>query len=135
MIKTVLENGGIFLMPNDPSPFIGYPSALGIEIPDEYQGDAEYAAEQISAKLADMGMTGRAGNWEIALQVLNLKAGAAYAVHYINGDTNGELFDYDVFVETMREVAGPDVSVNCGTDNTGATLENYMMILGGFITY
>lgn len=135
MIKTVLENGGIFLMPNDPSPFIGYPSALGIEIPDEYQGDADYAAEQISAKLAEMGMTGRAGNWAISLQVLNLKAGAAYAVHYINGDTNGELFDYDVFVQTMQEVVGPEVSINQGVDNTGATLENYMMILGAFMTY
>lgn len=135
MIKTVLENGGMFLMPNDPSPFIGYPSALGLEIPDEYQGDAEYAAEQISKKLAEMGMTGRAGNWAISLQVLNLKAGAAYAVHYINGDTNGELFDYDMFVQTMTEVAGEGVSVNRGKDNSGTILDNYMMILADYMTY
>ena len=82
-----------------------------------------------------MGITGRSGNWAISLQVLNLKAGAAYAVHYINGDTNGELFDYDVFVQTMQEVVGPEVSINQGVDNTGATLENYMMILGAFMTY
>lgn len=135
MIKTVLENGGIFLMPNDPSPFIGYPSALGLEIPDEYQGDAVYAAELISKKLAEMGMTGRAGNWEISLQVLNLKAGVAYAIHYINGDTNGALFDYDMFVQTMTEVAGEGVSVNRGKDNSGTTLDNYMMILADYMTY
>lgn len=135
MIKTVLENGGIFLMPNDPSPFIGYPSALGIEIPEEHQGDATYAAEQISAKLAAMGMTGRAGNWAISLQVLNLKAGAAYAVHYINGDTNGQLFDYDMFVQTMTEVAGSNVSVNRGVDSAGNPLDNYMRILADFMAY
>lgn len=135
MIKTVLENGGIFLMPNDPSPFIGYPSALGIEIAEEYQGDAEYMAEQISAKLADMGMTGRAGNWGVSLQMLNLQAGAAYAVKYIAGETNGELFDYDVFVETMKEVAGEGVSVNVGMDGAGNELSNYMMIVAEFITY
>lgn len=135
MIKTVLENGGIFLMPNDPSPFIGYPSALGLEIPEEYQGDAMYASELISEKLAEMGMTGRAGNWEISLQVLNLKAGAAYAVHYINGDTNGALFDYDMFVQTMKEVAGEGVSINRGKDSGGTTLDNYMMILADYMTY
>ena len=80
-------------------------------------------------------MTGRAGNWAISLQVLNLKAGAAYAVHYINGDTNGELFDYDMFVQTMTEVAGEGVSVNRGKDNSGTILDNYMMILADYMTY
>lgn len=136
MIKTVLEEGGIFLMPNDPSPFIGYPSALGIEVPEEYQGDFEWMNEQISEKLAEMGMSGRAGNWNISLQILNLQVGAAYAEAFINGETNGEFFDRDVFERVMKEIAGEDVSIEAYEDPaTEQALENYMVVLADFMAY
>ena len=136
MIKTVLEVGGIFLMPNDPSPFIGYPSALGIEVPEEYQGDFEWMNEQISEKLAEMGMSGRAGNWNISLQILNLQVGAAYAEAFINGETNGEFFDRDVFERVMKEIAGEDVSIEAYEDPaTKQALENYMVVLADFMAY
>ena len=136
MIKTVLEEGGIFLMPNDPSPFIGYPSALGIEVPEEYQGDFEWMNEQISEKLAEMGMSGRAGNWNISLQILNLQVGAAYAEAFINGETNGEFFDRDVFERVMKEIAGEDVSIEAYEDPaTKQALENYMVVLADFMAY
>lgn len=136
MIKTVLEEGGIFLMPNDPSPFIGYPSALGIEVPEEYQGDFEWMNEQISEKLAEMGMSGRAGNWNISLQILNLQVAAAYAEAFINGETNGEFFDRDVFERVMKEIAGEDVSIEAYEDPaTEQALENYMVVLADFMAY
>ena len=136
MIKTVLEEGGIFLMPNDPSPFIGYPSALGIEVPEEYQGDFEWMNEQISEKLAEMGMSGRAGNWNISLQILNLQVGAAYAEAFINGETNGEFFDRDVFERVMKEIAGEDVSIEAYEDPaTKQALEKYMVVLADFMAY
>ena len=136
MIKTVLEEGGIFLMPNDPSPFIGYPSALGIEVPEENQGDFEWMNEQISEKLAELGMSGRAGNWNISLQILNLQVGAAYAEAFINGETNGEFFDRDVFESVMKEVAGEEVSIQAYQDPaTEQELENYMVVLADFMAY
>ena len=136
MIKTVLEEGGIFLMPNDPSPFIGYPSALGIEVPEENQGDFEWMNEQISEKLAELGMSGRAGNWNISLQILNLQVGAAYAEAFINGETNGEFFDRDVFESVMKEVAGEEVSIQAYQDPaTEQELENYMFVLADFMAY
>lgn len=134
MIKTVLENGGYFLMPNDPSPFIGFASALGIEVPDEHQGDAAYMADLISDKLAKQGLTGHAGNWNVSLQMLNLQVGAAYAKMYIDGETDG-LFDADAFEQAMVSVAGDGVSIRTNEDAEGNELSNYMLILADYITY
>ena len=134
MIKTVLDSGAYFLMPNDPSPFIGFASALGISIPDEHQGDPEYMAEQISAKLAERGLTGHAGNWNISIQMLNLQAGVEYAIKYINGETDG-LFDPEAFKEALVSVAGDGVSISTNQDSQGNELSNYMLILADYITY
>lgn len=136
MIKTVLANGGIFLMPNDPSPFIGYPSALGIEIPQEHQGDVAYMNEQIKKKLEETGNSGRAGNWEYSLQLLNLQVGAAYADAYIKGKTKEQLFDKAVFEKVLLDVAGSNAKVNTYKDSaTGKNLENYMTVLADYIPY
>lgn len=134
MIKTVLENGGYFLMPNDPSPFIGFASALGLEIPEEQQGDAAYMETTISAKLAEQNLTGHAGNWNVSLQMLNLQVGACYARMYIEGKTNG-LADMEAFQSAMVEVAGEGVSIRSNTDAEGNELSNYMLILADYITY
>ncbi|MBQ3316469.1 MAG: DUF3798 domain-containing protein [Spirochaetales bacterium] len=133
MIKTALENGGYFLMPNDPSPFIGYANALGISIPNEHQGDAVYMAEQISKVLAERGLTGHAGNWNVSLQMLNIQVGCVYAKMYIEGQTNG-LFDKDAFKKAMVEVAGEGVSINNAVSD-GKALDNYMLILADYSTY
>jgi hypothetical protein len=134
MIKVVLANKGYFLMPNDPSPFIGFTSALGIEIPDQYQGNAIYMAGQISEKLAERGLTGHAGNWNVSLQMLNLQVGAAYAKKYIDGKTNG-LFDPNAFREAMIEIAGEGVAISTNRDSSGKELPNYMLILADYMTY
>lgn len=136
MIKTVLENGGIFLMPNDPSPFIGYPSALGIEIAEEHQGDVAYMNEKISEKLKEMGASGRAGNWEYSLQLLNLQAGAAYADACIQEKAGEMKYDEALFGKTLKEVAGENVSIQAYVDSsTQKTLENYRIILADFMAY
>ena len=136
MIKTVLENGGIFLMPNDPSPFIGYPSALGIEIAEEHQGDVAYMNEKISEKLKEMGASGRAGNWEYSLQLLNLQAGAAYADACIQEKAGEMKYDEALFQKTLQEVAGENVSIQAYVDSsTGKALENYRIILADFMVY
>jgi len=133
MIKTALENGGYFLMPNDPSPFIGYANALGISIPDEYQGNSIYMAEQISKALASRGLTGHAGNWNVSLQMLNIQVGCVYAKMYIEGKTNG-LFDAAAFKNALVEVAGEGVSINTAVSD-GKNLDNYMLILADYMAY
>ena len=52
LIKTVAEEGAIFTQQSDPSPFNGFPSALGIEIPEDKTGDTEYMLNAITEKVA-----------------------------------------------------------------------------------
>ena len=35
MIKCVVDTKSYFTYPSDPSPFVGFPSALGIEVPED----------------------------------------------------------------------------------------------------
>ena len=63
MIKTCVEQKAIFPQQADPSPFNGYPTALGIQIPEDKKGDISFMIEQIKTKLAEKGVTGRFATW------------------------------------------------------------------------
>ena len=67
MLKTIVENGGIYPCHTDPSPFSAFSGALGLEIDDEHKYDAEYVTDLITEKLGEYNMNGRVGGWEKSL--------------------------------------------------------------------
>ena len=58
MIKCVVDTKSYFTYPSDPSPFVGFPAALGIEVPEDKLYDTEYMMNAISEKLAEADMSG-----------------------------------------------------------------------------
>lgn len=135
MIKVIVDKKAIFLMPQDPTPFTGYPSALGIKITPEMKGDYNYAHDQIREILASKGMTGRAGNWSIPLPAVAYGAGYQYACDYIEGKTNGK-FDKAHIEKIVKELAGSDSTVSEYLDtSTNQTLNNYLLITNEYMTY
>ena len=59
LISAVVDTGAIYPQPCCPSPYHGFPSALGIEIPEDKQGDIGYVVDEITRIMAEKGMTGR----------------------------------------------------------------------------
>ncbi len=133
LIKMVAEGGAIYPQPCCPSPYHGFPSALGIEIPEDKQGDIAFVTEQISAKLAEMNMTGRMSTWPVPCAMMFVEAGAEYSIEYIKGNTNGKL-DVDVLAAKFQDYAGVPVGM-VSLDENGEKYDNYLMVLLGYLDF
>ena len=125
MIKSVVETKSYF---TDPSPFVGFPSALGIEVPDDKLYDTEYMMNAIKEKLAEADMTGHMGTWTAPVMTLFMTGSYAYAEAFCEGKTDGEKLDTEMFKETLSEAAGADVDVENITDG-GTTYDNGFFIM------
>lgn len=101
LIAQALEYGAIFPEQCCPSPYHAYPSALGIEIPAEKAGDLDYLSEQISAKIAEKGGTGRFGTWSKPANVAMIEAGVEYSKAFIEGKI--DRLDVDAMLGFMKE--------------------------------
>lgn len=134
MCKAVFESKAIYPLPDNPSVFYAFPGALGIEVPEDKKGDVDYMREQISAKLAENGMTGRMGVWSVPMNTMFLNCALEYAIDYCNGEFT-EKADIDKFTEIFGDFAGGEVSVRKYTDpESGTTYDNFFVVLGTFVT-
>ncbi len=114
MVKAIVAAGALLPSTCDPSPFQGFTSGLSIEIPEDKAGDPAYAVEQISAKLAELGMTGRLATWPVSSAFLYDTAIFEYAKAYAEG-TITEKNDVEAMVKILKqcadEMSGMDTNV------------------------
>ncbi len=82
-IQASLQAGIIFPEQCCPSPYHGFPGALGIEIPEDKAGDVDYIVEQITLKVAEHGATGRFSTWVAPINMVFVEAGVAAAIRWI----------------------------------------------------
>ena len=62
LLKMLLEHGGYFIEADLPSPLMGYPGALGIDLTAE-AGDFEKILAKVEAAVVEKGGAGRFGTW------------------------------------------------------------------------
>lgn len=134
MIKAVVEGGAIYILQSDPSPFNGYPAALGIEIPEDKKGDFQYGLQQIKEKSTALGMEKRLSTWSFAVYPMFICAGVEYAKAYCEGQTNGK-FDPDVLKEKMSEYAKADIQFSNYVDNNGTKFDNVIYVTGELVDF
>ncbi|HQA61068.1 MAG: DUF3798 domain-containing protein [Tepidanaerobacteraceae bacterium] len=115
LIKKVLDEGAIFPEQCCPSPYHGYPGALGIEIPEDKVGNVDFIISEITAKVAEKGNSGRMGTWTVPAAIALIRACGAYAVEYAQG--NVERQDIDAFVDFLRQEAGDILVQTYKADN------------------
>ncbi|QXM06359.1 DUF3798 domain-containing protein [Crassaminicella indica] len=133
LIKACLDEGAIYPQPCCPSPYHGFPSALGIEIPEDKKGDIDFVVSQIKEKIAEKGGTGRFSTWRVPCAMMFVEAGAEYAKAYIDGETNGKL-DVEKINEKFKEYAKTDVHLTPLKEG-GKTYDNYLMVLMDFLNF
>lgn len=104
LIKKVLDEGAIFPEQCCPSPYHGYPGALGIEIPEDKIGDVDFIMSEIKNKIAEKGNTGRMGTWTVPAAIAMIRACGDYAVEYAQDRVERQ--DMDRFIELLRKEAG-----------------------------
>ncbi|NLL49156.1 MAG: DUF3798 domain-containing protein, partial [Firmicutes bacterium] len=105
-----LDAGIIFPEQCCPSPFHGYPGALGIEISEEHKGDVDYIIEQISQKVAERGNSGRMATWVAPINMVFVEAGVELAIQSIQ---NGlDLSDQAAVEKAVFDATGIKLSLN-----------------------
>ncbi|MDD4680311.1 MAG: DUF3798 domain-containing protein [Clostridia bacterium] len=139
LIKSVLDEGAIYAQQCCPSPYHGYPGALGIEIPTDKAGDVDFIIEQIKAKIAEKGGTGRFSTWPVPMNMMFVEAGVEYAKAYCEG-TITSINDVEALKKICSEIAGGaemQFVTYTGKDKDGndVTFDNFHMILSDFITF
>jgi len=133
LIKATVDAGAIYPQPCCPSPYHGYPSALGIESTG-YTVDAMANVISETAKaLKAKGVLGRFSTWPVPVAMMNTVASTEYIIEWINGNVGDEL-DVDVLEEKMAEYATLPVATSPYTEE-GLEIPHFRLIMMDFLTY
>ena len=133
MIKEIIKGGGIMVQQCCPSPYHAYPAALNISIPDDKKGDVDFIVEEIRAKSAEQGMTGRLSTWPVPINMLMVESGVEYAKMFCEGKLENA-FDSKAMQDVINNTAVGDVTV---TEYVlgDVHLENYFRILCDYVIF
>lgn len=133
LIKAIMQEKALYPQQCCPSPYHGYPGAMGIEIPEDKKGDVKYVIEQIQLKVKEAGMDGRMSTWPVPVNMMFVEGGVEYAKAYLDGQTEGKT-DMNKVKEIFNGIAGADMSIKT-FDEEGVKLDNFYMILSDYITF
>ena len=131
MLKTIVENGGIYPCHTDPSPFSAFSGALGLEIDDAHKYDAEYVTNLITETLAKYGENGRVGGWEVSMIRCEMEFLFQYAMAYCEGRNNevDGAPDKEMVKQLLIECYGDSAQVkNYVNEETGEEYDNWFTV-------
>ena len=127
LLKRLLEYGGYFIEADLPSPLMGYPGALGLDLTEE-AGDFEKILTKVESAIVEKGGADHFGTWAYSYGY-TLSAGLAlHAKNVLDGKS--ELKDMDD-VAAALQVYSPKAAWNGASytnATTGAKSENVFLI-------
>lgn len=127
LLRQLLSNGGIFVEADLPSPLMGYPGALGIDLSAE-AGDFKAILNKVEQTVVDKGGAGRFGTWAFSYG-FSVSAGLGeYARRIIDGEAEkGSMTD----LSKALGVFTPGASWKSGfyiDANTGVRAKNQALV-------
>ena len=127
LLKQLLEYGGYFIEADLPSPTMGYPGALGIDLTAE-AGDYAKILAKVEEAICEKGGADRFGTWAFSYGYTVSAGLAQHALNVINGES--ELCDIDDIAKAY-EVFSPGAAWN-GSNytnaETGVKAENTFLV-------
>ena len=133
LIQQCAELGAIYPQQCCPSPYHGYPSAFNIST-EGHEGDVPYMLDQITAKVAEYGNTGRMSTWEVPVNMVMIEAGFNYAQKWIEGEIT-ERCDEAALLKEIQAIAGDAAEISKYSDEASGEIANFFMILCPFYTF
>ena len=116
LLKQLLEYGGYFIEADLPSPLMGYPGALGIDLTAE-AGDFSKILAKVESAICEKGGAGRFGTWAYSYGYVTSAGLAQHAMNVIKGES--DIADIDDISKAYQQFS-PDASWN-GSNYTNAT--------------
>jgi len=139
LIKAVVNCHAIYPQSCCPSPFHGFPEALGIET-DCCHADLKHVIDEACRIAAEKGMTDRLSTWPVSSSMLFTNTGAEYAIQWLREEVSKKIIDDRVLEECIydyiREVVGEGVKVEMDSySENGVTYGNYKMLLMSYLDF
>ena len=127
LLKQLLQYGGYFIEADLPSPLMGYPGALGIDLTEE-AGDFEKILAKVESAICEKGGADRFGTWAYSYGYTVSAGLAQHAVNVLKGES--ELADVDDIAKAYQ-VFSPKAQWN-GSNytnaDTGVKLDNVFLV-------
>ncbi|OQB24422.1 MAG: hypothetical protein BWY11_01042 [Firmicutes bacterium ADurb.Bin182] len=133
LVKACFDAGAIYPQPCCPSPYHGYPAALGVEVPEDIVGGMQDVIDQTTKIITDAGLGGRFSTWPVPAAMMATIASTEYAIKWMNGETEGKV-DQEVLEQCMADYAGMSIALEPYTEGA-TTYDNYYLFLMDFLTY
>ena len=127
LLKQLLEYGGYFIEADLPSPTMGYPGALGLDLTEE-AGDYAKILAKVEQAICEKGGADHFGTWAYSYGYTTSAGLAQHALNVINGES--ELCDMDDIAKAY-EVFSPDAAWNGSSytnAETGVKAENTFLV-------
>ncbi len=127
LLKQLLEYGGYFIEADLPSPLMGYPGALGIDLTAE-AGDFEKILAKVESSINERGGADHFGTWAYSYGYTTTAGLAQHAMNVLKGES--ELDDIDDIAKAYQ-VYSPKAEWN-GSNytnvETGVKLDNVFLV-------
>jgi hypothetical protein len=127
LLKQLMKYGGLFVEADLPSPLMGYPGALGIDLKAE-QGDWPAILKKVEQAVIDQGGSGRFGTWAFSYGYTTTAGLGEYAKRCIEGTAKmGN--NADLFASYAKYTPGVAWNGSNYKDlNAGTTSPNHVLV-------
>ena len=127
LLKQLMEYGGYFIEADLPSPLMGYPGALGIDLTAE-AGDFDKILAKVESTIVEKGGADHFGTWAYSYGYTTSAGLAQHALNVLNGES--ELDDIDDIAKAYQ-VFSPKAEWNDSNYTnveTGVKLDNVFLV-------
>lgn len=134
LIEAVYEAGAYYPLPCCPSPYHGFPNALGIESPADLVTGLQDTIDAINAKVAEKDLQGHFSTWSVPCSIANTVGATRYAFLWMADAV--EKADAAVMQALLADYAQADIQIVPYEDpESGKKFENYFVYQQGFLTF
>ncbi len=128
LIRQVVEFGGSFVEASLPSPLLGYPGALGIDLKAE-KGDFPAIMKKVEGVIVSKGAGGRLGTWSYSFPFCSTTGLAQHAMNVVEGKSKITNMQ-DILKAFAKYTPGAKWAGSYYVDgSTGVKLNNYVLLL------
>lgn len=128
LIRQIVEFGGLFVEASLPSPLLGYPGALGIDLKAE-QGDFPAIMKKVEETVVAKGGKGRLGTWSYSFPYSATVGLTQHAINVIEGKSKMTNMK-DIFKAFGKYTPGAKWGGSYYVDgSTGVKLNNFALLL------
>lgn len=134
LIEAVRDSRAFYALPCCPSPYHGFPSALGIEQPEDVIGGLQTTIDAINAIFEEDDLLGHFSTWSVPASIANTVASTEYAFLWMNGEVGK--CDMQTLQDLIADYCQTDVTLMKYQDPvTEKEYDNYLVYLQGFLNF